>query len=157
MKNLVTSYFECFHSWMPMVSSAFVGRVLENPVTSIQADTCFLLSCMKLILAKPESGEIPKDLPIYRIVKTAGLQLEMNGLQSLKTIQGELLIALYESGHGIYQASYTTVARCARQAISLGIHIRESPRFLQPWPEWEEEVRVWWFVVMLDRYTRNLQ
>ncbi|RDW85927.1 hypothetical protein BP5796_04252 [Coleophoma crateriformis] len=127
-------------------------KVMNVPRDNANADTAFLLSCMKLLLHTPQSGSLPEALPLYRIIKAVALQLELAGLQSLMVIQSELLIAVYELGHGIYPAAYTTVARCARQAISIGIHSREAPHFLQPWAEWEEEIRVWWFIVMLNRH-----
>ena len=157
VEQLVSRYFDAVHGWMPIISKMRMKRVLDRPVGNIQADTAFLLSCMKLLLHIPQRGSLPEDLPLYRTVKVVSLQLEIAGLQSLTVIQGGILIAVYELGHGIYPAAYTTVAQCARKAISLGVHNREAPQFLQPWPEWEEEIRVWWFVVMLDRYATAFQ
>lgn len=151
IKKLVARYFDAFHGWMPIISKMRMRRVLDRPAGNVPADTAFLLSCMKLLLHAPQSGSLPEDLPLYRSVKTVSLQLEIAGLQSLPVIQGGVLIAVYEMGHGIHPAAYTTVAQCARQAISLGVHNREAPQFLQPWADWEEEIRVWWFIVMLDR------
>ncbi|RDW74891.1 fungal specific transcription factor protein [Coleophoma cylindrospora] len=152
LEQLISRYFDAVHGWMPIISKARMKKVLNVPGDNINADTAFLLSCMKLLLHAPQSGSLPEALPLYRIIKAVALQLELAGLQSLMVIQGELLIAVYELGHGIYPAAYTTVAQCARQAISIGIHSREAPHFLQPWAEWEEEIRVWWFIVMLDRH-----
>jgi hypothetical protein len=140
---------------MPIISKMRMKRVLDRSVDSIQADIAFLLACMKLLLHTPERGNLPEESSLYGTVKAASLQLEVAGLQSLMVIQGGILTAVYELGHGIYPAAYTTVAQFARQAISLGLHNREAPKFLQPWPEWEEEIRVWWIVVMLDRYAKT--
>lgn len=148
---LIFRYFDTVHSWMPIISKARVKRVLDCAASEIQAEIAFLFSCMKLLLWKPQTGSPPEALPLYLIVKKVNLQLEMAGLQSLPTIQGGILIAVYELGHGIYPACYMTVAQCARQAISLGLHNREAPHFLQPWADWEEEIRMWWFIVMMDR------
>jgi Fungal specific transcription factor domain len=155
LEQLLSRYFDTVHGWMPMISKMRMKRVLDRSVGGIQADTAFLLACMKLLLHTPERGSLPEESSLYRIVKAASLQLEIAGLQSLMVIQGGILIAVYELGHGIYPAAYTTVAQFARQAISLGLHNREAPQFLQPWPEWEEEIRVWWLVVMLDRYAKT--
>jgi hypothetical protein len=152
--QLVSRYFDAVHSWMPIISKMRMKRVLHRPGDNTQGDTAFLLACMKLLLHTPKSDTIPEGLPLYRIVKAFNLQLEIAGLQSLTVIQGAILIAVYELGHGIYPAAYTTVAQCARQAISLGIHKREAPLLLAQWADWEERIRVWWFVVMLDRYVK---
>jgi hypothetical protein len=69
---------------------------------------------MKLLLHTPKSDAVPEALPLYRIVKAFNLQLEIAGLQLLTVIQGGVLIAVYELGHGIYPVAYTTVAQCAR-------------------------------------------
>ncbi len=157
IEQLVSRYFDAIHGWMPIISKTRMKRVLDRPVGDVQADTAFLLSCMKLLLHSPQSSCLPEDLPLYRTAKSIGLQLEIAGLQSLMFVQGGILIAVYELGHGIYPASYTSVAHCARQAVSIGLHDREKPHFLQPWADWEEEIRVWWFVVMLDRYAKAFQ
>lgn len=137
---------------MPIIGKTFAKRVLSRPVDTILADTALLLSCMQLLLYTPQNCASAEDLPLYKAIKEANMQLEVAGLQSLRVIQSGILVAVFEVGHGIYPASYNTVAQCARHAISLGFHIRKAPQFLQPWPEWEEEVRVWWFILMLDRY-----
>lgn len=150
--QFVHQYFESLHGWMPVISKIRMKRVLSRTRNSIRADTAFLLSCMKLLLYIPKDGSNPETYHVYAAVKEFNLQLEIAGLHSLMAVQGGLLIAVYEIGHGIYPAAYTTVAQCARQGISLGIHNQEAPQYLQPWTDWEEQIRVWWFIVILDRY-----
>jgi hypothetical protein len=157
MEQLVFQYFDTVHSWMPIISKKRMKQVLDRSGDNIQADTAFILSCMKLLLHTPTSGTPPEALPMYRILKAFNLQLEMAGMQSLLIIQGGILIAVYELGHAIYPASYITVAQCARQAISLGMHSQDPPQLFQQWGDWEEQIRVWWFIVMLDRYVMILQ
>jgi hypothetical protein len=152
MELLVSRYFDAVHDWMPIISMMRMKRVISRSREGIRADAAFLLASMKLLLHTPESGTRPEDTPLYRAVKASSLQLELSGLQPVMVVQGGLLIAVYELGHGIHQSAYMTVAHCARQAISLGVHDQEGPKFLQPWAEWEEQIRVWWFVLMLDRY-----
>ena len=149
---LTLQYFEFFHGWMPIISKIRIQRMLNRSQGKLQADAFFLLSCMKLLLRTPGPSSQAEMFDLYKIIKMFSLNLELAGLQSLMTVQGSLLIAVYEMGHGIYPAAYTTVALCARQSISLGFHNCNSPHFLQPWANWEEHIRVWWFIVMLDRY-----
>jgi hypothetical protein len=155
VEQLLHQYFESLHGWMPIISKIRMRRVLSRTKDSIPADTAFLLSCMKLLLYIPKDGSDPEAYHVYAAVKEFNLQLEIAGLHSLMVVQGGLLIAVYEIGHGIYPAAYTTIAQCARQGISLGVHNQEVPQYLQPWTDWEEQIRVWWFVVMLDRYDHN--
>jgi hypothetical protein len=154
MQQLMSRYFDAVHRWMPILSKTRMRRLLDPLVGDVKADTAFLLSCVKLLLKIPKSGSLPEDLPIYRMVKAVSLQLEMAGIQSLDVVQGGIMIGVFELGHSIYPAAYTTVAQCARKAISIGLHNREEPQFLQPWADWEEEIRVWWFILMLDRYAK---
>lgn len=155
MTRLVSQYFDTVHGWMPIISKMRMRRVLDRSGQNIQADTAFLLACMKLLLHTPQIETVPEDLWLYRIVKSSHLQLEIAGLQSLMTIQGGILITVYELGQGIFPACYTTVAQCARQAISAGIHDRKGPQNFEQWTDWEEQIRVWWFIVMLDRYAKK--
>ncbi|KAH8805405.1 hypothetical protein F5884DRAFT_799223 [Xylogone sp. PMI_703] len=152
MEQLASRYFDIFQGWMPIISKTRMKRLLDCPVDTVQSDTAFLLSCMKLLLERLQHTTLLGDSSLYRTVKEVGLQLELAGLQSLAFLQGRIIIAVYELGHGLHSASYATVAQCARQAISIGLHNRRAPEFLQPWADWEEEIRVWWFIVMLDRY-----
>jgi hypothetical protein len=157
MEQLMSRYFDAVHGWMPIISKMRIKRVLDRSGQTNPADLAFLLCCMKLLLQIPQSGTLPEALPLYRTAKVFNLQLEIAGLQSILVIQGGLLIAVYELGHGIYPACYTTVAQCARQAISIGLHNQESPQNFQQWTDWEEQIRVWWFVVMLDRYVETFR
>lgn len=106
---------------------------------------------MKLLILSPNEITLLENARIYERLKAVSLQFEVAGIESLSVVQSGIMIATYELGHGIYPAAYVSVAHCARKAISIGLHKKEVPQFLQPWPEWEEEIRVWWFVVMLDR------
>jgi len=77
-----------------------------------------------------------------------------NGL-SIQTIQALLLISLYELGHGIYPAVYLSIGHAARLGHAMGIHERGVPQMLPrctTWTEQEERRRVWWGVVILDRF-----
>jgi hypothetical protein len=85
--------------------------------------------------------------------------LEMAGIYSLLKVQACLLITVYELGHAILPAAYSSIGDCARQGIALGIHNKLAPQMIRKprnWHDWEERQRVWWLVVILDRFVEAL-
>lgn len=151
---LLSGYFDTVHIWMPVISKMRLTRILSRGGDT-KEDTAFLLCCIDLLLHVPASGSSPENLPLYRCVKSFMLHLELERLQSLMIVQGGILLAVYELGHAIYPAAYTTIAVCARLGIALGMHNQEAPQLLQNykyWTTWEEKIRVWWMILILDRY-----
>lgn len=84
--------------------------------------------------------------------------METSGNLSLRILQAGILIALYETGHAIYPAAYLSVGACVRYGIALGI----DKLVLEPdgahdglriytQTEVEEQRRVWWALLLLDR------
>lgn len=70
---------------------------------------------------------------LYHLSKRLYLHLEMNGVVSLKVVQGLILIAIYELGNAIFPAAYMTVGHCSRLSQALGIHERRGvARMLAP-------------------------
>ncbi|KAK4190477.1 hypothetical protein QBC35DRAFT_489655 [Podospora australis] len=95
------------------------------------------------------------NFPLYAAAKRFMSLLENGGSVSLQLLQGMVLVALYEIGHGVYPAAWMTVAACARYAEVLGLpSFRGSSRMLgtcATWTEKEERTRVWWAIYVLDR------
>ena len=82
------------------------------------------------------------------------VQVERSCTFSLLVLQAGLLIALYEVGHGIYPAAFLSVGACARYAQALGIKSNGSmsAKRVLSLVEVEEHRRVWWAIVILDRF-----
>lgn len=67
-------------------------------------------------------------------------------------------MALYELGHGIYLATFLIIGSCARYVYALGINVSQSvsTKRVITLVEVEERRRVWWALVVLDRFVTCL-
>ena len=91
---------------------------------------------------------------LYVMVKSNISLLESTGYLSLEVVQSRVLLSYYEMGHGILPAALISIGACARAARALGLHKK---LFHSPSENSgarmraEEEKRVWWAVINLDR------
>jgi hypothetical protein len=91
---------------------------------------------------------------LYVNVKSKISLLESTSYLSLMVIQARLLVAFYEMGHGISPGAAISISACASSARALGLNKKafqtvqgEGSTLLNA----EEEKRVWWAVLILDR------
>lgn len=141
-----------------MVSKQNFYRHLLNPLSQPRTDVALLLLCMRLVLTVVPDQTPPSTTVIYLAAKQFCLEIETTGTQSLQALQAKLLISIYELGHAIYPAAYMSIGACARYGISLGIDGRDTPQATPPgdWTDIEERKRVWWAVLILDRFVEHL-
>jgi hypothetical protein len=151
---MATEYFETIHPYMPIVSKLWFYRQLINPLSRQRADVALLLLCMRLVSMLVPDEMVPSRAPIYLAATQFYSELETMGDLSLQILQARVLISLYELGHAIYPAAYMTVGACARYGISLGLNRRGiyQVNSSHDWIEIEERKRVWWAVLILDRF-----
>ncbi|KAH6611618.1 fungal specific transcription factor domain [Trichoderma cornu-damae] len=157
---IMSQYFQTVHKWMPIVSRVRLGSLANLELGSrSRADFALLLLAMKLIQDVPENSSSAVRDPLYICAKEFAASLDIAGVYTLLKLQANLLIAVYEMGHGIFPAAYVSMGYCVTQATALGIHNREAPQILeQPrtWVDWEERQRTWWLVVILERYVASV-
>lgn len=90
----------------------------------------------------------------YVSIKNAISLLEAASIISVEVVQARLLMTFYEMGHNIHPGASISIATAARTARLLGLNKK---RFQNPAEDLgskiiaEEEKRVWWAVVNLDR------
>jgi hypothetical protein len=147
-KALATEYFRTADRWLPITSRIRFYAALLNPSHLTDPGVTSVLLAMKLVLSWPNPGDPCPD--IYTLAKEFHLQLEMAGFVSIYTLQSAILMALYELGHAIFPSAFTTIATCARLAVTLGID-GTKPIEGKAWIEQEERNRTWWAIVILDR------
>jgi len=96
--------------------------------------------------------ETPKTAA-YLASKHLYLELEIQGILSLQVLQAGILIALFELGHAIFPSAAVSVEACVRFGYDLGINWDAKFPEKKPfeWADREEQNRVWWAVVILDR------
>jgi hypothetical protein len=155
-RGIAMQYFDSIHQWMPIVSKVKWDRLLASDLeNNLGADHVFLLLSMKLIQSVPADTPGAMACPLYTMAKEYATIIEMAGLYTLAKLQGNLLVTVYEMGHGIFPSAYLSLGNCTTLAIALGIHNEAAPQILEK-PrnriEWEERLRTWWMIRILDRF-----
>ncbi|KAL7808705.1 N-terminal binuclear Zn cluster-containing/DNA binding domain-containing protein [Trichoderma gracile] len=143
-------FFKSVHTWMPIISKPQFCANLLNRLTYQRAELFLLVLSMKLCCARQN----PWNAPLYETVKLLHFKIETSGVLSVLVLQAGILIALYELGHAIYPAAFLSVGSCARYATALGIDktVLLSTSGKAQWIEEEERRRIWWAILVLDRY-----
>ena len=154
LREMIEYYFSTVHSYFPIISKIRLYQHLSNPLHEPGADIALLFLAMKLACSEIPEGS-PPQTQIYQDVKSFYNYVEAQNGFSIQMIQALLLIALYEMGNCIYPAAYLSVGNSARLGQAMGLHDRKVPQMLprcNTWTEQEERRRVWWGVVIMDRF-----
>ena len=160
VRNVAVRYFRSIHLWFPIVSEIpyheRISKIYENP----SAEYSLLSLSMALITAPPPEKETSdRFTTLYMLVKSAIAMAEAANLHSLEIVQSRLLVSLFEFGHTIEPAAFISLAATARAAVAIGLNKeinKPCSDNLVPCSKKEEGNRVWWGIVMLDRYTLQL-
>lgn len=96
-------------------------------------DLYALLLAMKLVTKQFEDNEAERNV-LYSHVKQCLFHLAAHNVLTLKLLQAEILVSLYEIGHAIYPAAYLTVGHCVRVAHALNLQDLTTPFRLFPLP-----------------------
>lgn len=157
VRKVATTFFNNIHPWMPFISKTWAYKHLLSPLSPVHADSALLLLSIQLINWIPSGSANPKT-PMYTAVKQYFSELESAGSFSIRVVQAGLLVLLYELGHCIYPAAYMSVGTCARHAVALGFDedLKQANTTGLPWDKVEERRRVWWAILILDRYAVQL-
>ncbi|KAJ6103019.1 transcriptional regulator family: Fungal Specific TF [Penicillium sp. IBT 16267x] len=119
---------------------------------SLRADVSFLCLCMELCARSPGDGNA--WTPEYHTARQLFSDLQTAGLLSLETLQGAILLTVYELGHAMYPAAHISIGVCVSYARALDIDWPNSNNItsgLQTWAEAEEQRRTWWAIFVLER------
>ncbi|KPM34772.1 hypothetical protein AK830_g11802 [Neonectria ditissima] len=156
IRHIAIAFFESIHSWMPIISKRRFHTHLLNPLSCRQTELSLLAICMKLYCSPPPEYSDGRT-ELYMIAKQFHFEVETAGLLSIHVLQAGIVIALYEIGQAVYPAAHLSVSACARYAAALGIdklglNLMGYGNRSRSWTEIEEMRRVWWAVLMLDRF-----
>lgn len=154
LRAMIETFFSTIHTYLPIVSKIRLYQHLANPHHEPGADMALLFMAMKLSTSEIPDYESAQTL-LYRDVKSFYSHVESQYGYSIQLIQALILVSLYELGHGIYPAAYLTIGHAARLGHAMGLHQRDVPQMLQrptTWTEQEERRRVWWAIILLDRF-----
>ncbi|KAH8819056.1 hypothetical protein F5884DRAFT_759321 [Xylogone sp. PMI_703] len=147
-------FFKYVHPWIPIISKKRLYERLLHISSRSSPDVALLHLSMKLLKWRPSENDGDPRTPLYSQVKQYYLTVETAGIFSIQALQAGILIAVYELGHGVYPSAYMSIASCARYGYSLGINPRGTHKVKKPfsWVELEEEKRVWWAIIIVDRF-----
>jgi hypothetical protein len=112
---------------------------------------------MSLITQCP-SGDSNKEQDrevFYLATKTLFTQVQTFNQSSIYMIQAGVIIACYEYGHGMIEASSVSIGTAARMAFLAGLHNKQCSEELQGSDAWladEDAFSTWWGLVILDRF-----
>lgn len=110
---------------------------------------------MRLVASTPsESSGNGARTDIHLAAKQGFLNLEMAGVMSVECLEAGLLISLYEINHAIYPSAFLSMGACTRYGQAMGFGGSNTFKLRLPYnrSELEESRRLWWAVVLLDRY-----
>jgi hypothetical protein len=153
VRAMAVKYFESVHRWFPILSEVAYYERLTSTFTEPSAEHSLLSLSMALIICMPDEEETFSSL--YMLVKSAIAVVEAANLYSLEVVQARLLVTLFEVGHGIEPAAFISIAATTRAAVAIGLNEKIND------PDCHDEninsrtqagLRVWWGLVMLDRY-----
>lgn len=152
--QVAEQWFRETSPWLPILSTKqFRDKVLQ-PLSAMQADTLLLLASMKVMAWTP-SQDTNARTTAYVAAKRSHLEAQLMGVLTVPLLQAMVVLTLYEIGHAIYPAAYLSIGSCARYGMAVGVdganttdlNGRQLSLFEQ-----EERRRVWWVIVVIDRY-----
>ncbi|PVH76679.1 hypothetical protein DL98DRAFT_550977 [Cadophora sp. DSE1049] len=165
MHATATKFFTYIHLWLPFIGKPRFYTLHFQPhlpshsegfPSLTSADTILLHLSLKLITTLPPNNPRNPRTELYHTVKHFYLDVEQSGVLSIAVLQAGVLITLYELGQAIYPDAYLSIGTCARYAHALGIGVSEhggtQMRNVLTLVELEESRRVWWAIVILDRF-----
>ncbi|KAH8757416.1 hypothetical protein BGZ57DRAFT_771977, partial [Hyaloscypha finlandica] len=155
-ENIATEHFSTTHTWMPIISKKSFYEYIRNPSGQIRSDYALLILVMDLVCRIPETND-PRT-STYLAAKSFYLDLEIQGLVSLQILQAAILTAFFEFGHAIYPSAAISIEACVKYGCALGINWDAKFPAKRPfsWVDGDEQNRVWWAVVILDRYASQI-
>jgi hypothetical protein len=101
---ITTEYFQKIHWWMPVISKKrLLDQNIHAPFQSSTGDTLLLKLTMKIILWNPSQQPQSSGArsQAYLGAKHAISEFTNLGILTLRLLQAQLLIAIYELGHAI--------------------------------------------------------
>jgi hypothetical protein len=159
VETAAVDYFDRIHWWWPIIAKSRVLPRLDDNWNH-DGELTLLLLAMRVIAWKPNKDSPLSSDPITSIYITAKHALSeavMMGNLSLRLLQAQVLLAVYELGHAIYPAALISVAACAQYGYAMHVdqvldpktltHDASSNRLSR-----EEQRRTWWAILILDRY-----
>ena len=154
IRAAASKFFEHIHRWMPFISRKRFYDLHLRSSFQTRPDVVLLLLSLKLITTLPPTDPRNPRTSLYHTLKHFYIEVEGSSTFSILVLQAGVLLALYEFGHAIYPAAFLSIGTCTRYAHALGISVSRTlhTRRVLTLVEVEERRRVWWTIVILDRF-----
>lgn len=152
-EQVADTYFASTHQWLPIVSRPRWNRQLQagNPVSSANR----MAMVYAMLLASNQETPVAQGL-VHRAIKIVLAACEAHGQITISLLTAHILVSLYEIGRTIFPSAYLSVGHCAKLCLAMGLHDKRNATQLLPkadtWNEVEERRRLWWAVLLLDRF-----
>lgn len=123
VREAVSLYFNTVNLWFTIIEKADFERQLEDAWDNLPAEVSILALCMALI-ARPPNQKPSKGMgdTVYHSTKAILSLVQSKVPMSIKLLQAELLVAMYEFSQSMPQQSYMSVGRCLHMAKAFGWH-----------------------------------
>ncbi|KAI5460852.1 hypothetical protein BGZ63DRAFT_252260 [Mariannaea sp. PMI_226] len=164
VSQIIDNFFNSVHQFFPIVSKRWLSQHISTTGYR-SSDFITLLHCMHALVPNSPSQPSPQvQVPNHRSLADAAYDkakrcfqfVESRGIISVRLLQAALLLSLYEVSNAIYPPAFLTVGHCARLGQAMGIHDRRNVAQMFPvlmsWTAMEEIRRVWWGVIIMDRF-----
>lgn len=155
VRYAAVKYFKSIHVYFPIISElSFYERLagtFEEPCAKF---SLLSLSLALVTTVPPGKDKLETFTSLYILVKSSIGIVEAANINSLEIVQARVLVSLFEFGHGM-PAAFISIAATVRAAVAIGLNQTiEKPctDVSTPCSQLEEGLRVWWGIVMLDRY-----
>ncbi|KAK4081282.1 transcriptional regulator family: Fungal Specific TF [Trichoderma aggressivum f. europaeum] len=157
IRDISATFFSQVVIWTPVIFRKNFFNIALNPLSPRRTEGILLSLCMKLYCMPTAKDGPDGRTALYKATKQFYCEVESAGILSICILQSAILIAVYEIGHAIYPAAYLTVGACARYGVALGldkllVDLTGENNAGRPWMEVEEMRRVWWGILILDRF-----
>jgi hypothetical protein len=155
IKETAIKFFETLAIRQPIVSRERYLSTIAKSSQNSKADFLLLAMAIQLVLQNPGPKEQSMLSSRYITLKSCINLFESSGFLSLDFVQVRVLITIYEVGHGIHPGASISIAACARTARLLGLNKKTFQKMQygrEAQIRAEEEKRIWWAIVKLDRY-----
>jgi hypothetical protein len=163
VEQTAAAYFATIFLRMPILPRKTFFDKLPNLYTHPQADFTVLCLTIHLLIQRPDAVESAghhgqtMHSSTYVTVKSFVGVLQSLAHPTMELLQAMVLLVLFEMGHGMYPAASISMATCARTARAIRLNKIPGDRSATSFTnlELEQRRRVWWALLILDRYANN--
>jgi hypothetical protein len=152
-EQYLTRFTDIFESFLSIVPYRDVRGIYSRPIALLDGEQITVFACICLHATIPLE-EDPRT-PLYMTIKTSLVVAEIHGPLSLKLLQAQTLVLLYEFGHGIYPSAFFTLGYCIRYLAALEITAATTETgYPGTWLDVESRRRLWWAIFVMERHVQ---